>query len=271
MLKDITLGQYYPADSVIHKLDPRVKLLATILFIISLFVFDSLGSYVVATLFLAGVIRLSKVPLKFMVKGLKAIFILMLITVVFNLFLTPGETLVHFWVLTITKEGLRLAMFMAIRLVYLVMGSSVMTLTTTPNDLTDGMEKGLRILKKIGVPVHEIAMMMSIALRFIPILMEETDKIIKAQKARGADFETGNILQRAKSLIPVLVPLFISAFRRANDLAMAMEARGYHGGEGRTKLHPLVYQKRDRLAYLVLLLYLAVMFLANLYVRPVFF
>ena len=263
MLREITLGQYYPADSVIHKLDPRVKLVATILFIISLFVFGSVPGYVIATIFLGGVILLSKVPFKFIIKGLKAIFILMLFTVAFNLFLTPGRPLVKVWKLTITYEGLKIACFMAVRLIYLVIGSSVMTLTTTPNNLTDGMEKGLRFLKKIHVPVHEIAMMMSIALRFIPILMEETDKIMKAQMARGADFESGGLIKKAKSLIPILVPLFISAFRRANDLAMAMEARGYHGGEGRTKMHPLEYKKRDYLAYLVLICYMLLMFLAH--------
>ena len=267
MLKDITLGQYYPANSVIHRLDPRVKLLATIVFIVSLFTFSSVSSYIVATVFLVTVIRMSKVPFRFIVKGLKAIFILMLITVMFNLFLTPGEPLVKIWKLTITREGLRTALFMAVRLVYLVIGSSVMTLTTTPNNLTDGMEKGLGFLRKIHVPVHEIAMMMSIALRFIPILMEETDKIMKAQMARGADFESGNLIQRAKNLIPILVPLFISAFRRANDLAMAMEARGYHGGDGRTKMYPLVYKKRDYIAYLVLLLYVVAMFLAWMFLR----
>ena len=263
MLKDITLGQYYPADSILHKLDPRVKLVGTLLFIISLFTFGGVSSYVVATIFLIVLIRLSRVPLRFITKGLKAIFLLMLITVAFNLFLTPGEKLVQIWKLTITKEGVRTAVYMAIRLIYLVVGSSLMTLTTTPNNLTDGMEKGLRFLKKIKVPVHEIAMMMSIALRFIPSLMEETDKIQKAQMARGADFESGGLLKKAKSLIPILVPLFISAFRRANDLAMAMEARGYHGGEGRTRMRPLAYQRRDYLAYLVLLLYLVLMFLAG--------
>ena len=267
MLKDITLGQYYPADSVIHRLDPRVKLMGTIVFIISLFAFGSISSYIVATLFLIMVIYLSKVPFSFMTKGLKAIFMLMMLTVLFNLFLTPGDTLVSFWKIRITRQGVKTASYMAIRLIYLVLGSSVMTLTTTPNDLTDGMEKGLGFLKRIRVPVHEIAMMMSIALRFIPILMEETDKIMKAQKARGADFESGNILQRAKSLIPILVPLFISAFRRANDLAMAMEARGYHGGEGRTKMRPLQYHSRDFIAYAVLLMYLVLMFVFKRFIR----
>lgn len=267
MLKDITLGQYYPAKSVVHKLDPRVKLVATIVFIISLFAFHSISSYLAATIFLGGVIKLSKVPLKFIVRGLKTIFILMLFTVAFNLFLTKGTPVLTIWKLTITLEGIQAAVFIAIRLIYLIIGSSVMTLTTTPNDLTDGMEKGLGFLRKIHVPVHEIAMIMSIALRFIPILMEETDKIMKAQMARGADFESGNILQKAKNMVPLLVPLFVSAFRRANDLAMAMEARGYHGSEGRTKMRPLEYKKRDYLAYLILAAYLAVMFLVSRYVK----
>lgn len=256
MLKDITLGQYYPANSVIHKLDPRVKLMGTMVFILSLFAFRSVSCYLVATIVLAAVIKLSKVPFSFIVKGLKAIFILMMITVAFNLFLTPGTPVVTVWKLTVTLEGIETAVFMAIRLIYLIIGSSVMTLTTTPNDLTDGLEKGLGFLKKIHIPVHEIAMIMSIALRFIPILMEETDKIQKAQMARGADFESGNLIQKAKSLVPLLVPLFISAFRRANDLAMAMEARGYRGGEGRTKMRPLEYQREDRIAYLLFAVYL---------------
>jgi energy-coupling factor transport system permease protein len=201
-------------------------------------------------------IRLSEVPFKFMVKGLKSILILLMLTMIFNLFLTPGTPVVQIWKLQITREGISQAVFMAIRLVYLIIGSTIMTLTTTPNNLTDGLEKGLSPLKKIHVPVHEVAMMMSIALRFIPILMEETDKIMKAQMARGADFETGGLIKKAKSLVPLLVPLFISAFRRANDLAMAMEARGYRGGDGRTKMKPLVYKKRDYRAYLVLAVYL---------------
>lgn len=257
MLKDITLGQYYQADSVIHRLDPRVKLGSTILFIISLFVFDGAAGYLAAAVFLTLVIKLSKVPFRFMVKGMKAIVFLLMITVVFNLFLTPGEPLVTIWKLKITREGIRLALLLAIRLSFLIIGSSIMTLTTTPNQLTDGLEKMLGPLKKIKIPVHEIAMMMSIALRFIPILMEETDKIMKAQLARCADFESGNIIKKAKSLVPLLVPLFISAFRRANDLAMAMEARCYRGGEHRTKMKPLHYAGRDFIAYGVVLCYLA--------------
>lgn len=258
MIREITLGQYYQADSVIHKLDPRVKLVATICFIISLFVVKNWLGYVVAAIFLAAVIKLSKVPFKFMVKGMKAIVFILMITVVFNLFLTPGETLVSVWKLTITKEGARIAVMMAIRLSFLIIGSSVMTLTTTPNSLTDGMEKLMNPLKKVKVPVHEVAMMMSIALRFIPILLEETDKIMKAQIARGADFESGNLVKKAKAMVPLLVPLFISAFRRANDLAMAMEARCYRGGDHRTKMKPLKYRKRDGIAYVVLVCYLVV-------------
>ena len=258
MLRDITLGQYYQTDSVIHKLDPRVKLGGTLLYIISLFLFNNFLGYLVAIVFLGIVIKLSHVPFKFMVRGMRAILFLMLITVVFNLFLTPGTELVSFWKLTITWEGLWTAGTIAIRLAMLVIGSSIMTLTTTPNNLTDGMEKMMRPLRVFKVPVHEVAMMMSIALRFIPLLLEETDKIMKAQIARGADFESGNIFKRAKALVPLLVPLFVSAFRRANDLAMAMESRCYRGGEGRTKMKPLVYQRRDRLAYLWIVLYLMV-------------
>lgn len=258
MLRDITLGQYYQTESVIHKLDPRVKLAGTLLFIVSLFFFKNYIGYLVAALFLSVVIRASHVPFKFMVKGMKSILFLLLITVLFNLFLTPGETLVQIWKLSITREGLDMAITMMVRLCLLVIGSSVMTLTTTPNNLTDGMEKGLGFLKVFHVPVHEVAMMMSIALRFIPILLEETDKIMKAQMARGADFESGNLIHRAKAMVPLLVPLFISAFRRANDLAMAMEARCYRGGEGRTKMKPLIYRKADYVAYLCLLGYLVV-------------
>lgn len=251
------MGQYYQTDSVIHRLDPRVKLTATLCFIISLFVVQSWVGYVVAAVFLAVMIKLSGVPFKFMVKGMKAIVFILLITVVFNLFLTPGEVLVSVWKLKITREGVRLAVMMAVRLSFLIIGSSVMTLTTTPNSLTDGMEKMMKPLKAVKVPVHEVAMMMSIALRFIPILLEETDKIMKAQIARGADFESGNLIKKAKAMVPLLVPLFISAFRRANDLAMAMEARCYRGGEHRTKMKPLKYQKRDRIAYAVLAVYFA--------------
>jgi len=259
MLRDITLGQYYPAESLIHRLDPRVKLMGTLVFLVSLFITDNFIGYLLALVFLAGVIKLSKVPLSFIVKGLKAIMILLVFSVVLNLFMTRGEVVFRIWKLTITKEGIVVASFMAIRIVFLIMGSSIMTLTTTPNNLTDGLEKGLGFLKIFKVPVHEIAMMMSIALRFIPILMEETDKIMKAQMARGADFESKKLTKRVKALVPLLIPLFVSAFRRANDLAVAMEARCYRGGKGRTKMKPLKYKKRDGLAYLVIFGYLALM------------
>ncbi|MBR1669896.1 MAG: energy-coupling factor transporter transmembrane protein EcfT [Butyrivibrio sp.] len=255
MLKDITLGQYYRTESPLHRLDPRVKIVATFAFIISLFLVKNFIGYLIAGLFLLICIRLSNVPVRFIFRGMKAIFFLLILTMVFNLFLTPGIVVFSFWKLQITKEGIKLALMMGIRLVFLITGSSLMTLTTTPNNLTDGLEKLLGPLKKIRVPVHEISMMMSIALRFIPILMEETDKIMKAQMARCADFESGSVINRAKNLIPLLVPLFISAFRRANDLAMAMEARCYRGGDGRTKMKPLIYQKRDFIAYLCILLY----------------
>ncbi len=257
MLRDITLGQYYQADSIIHRLDPRVKLIGTFAYIIALFVSKNVWGYLIATIFLVGVIKLSKVPVKFMLKGMKAIAFLIVITVAFNLFLTPGEAWISIWKLTITKEGAKTAGTMALRLAYLIVGSSVMTLTTTPNQLTDALESVLGPLKKLKVPVHEIAMMMSIALRFIPILMDETDKIMKAQIARGASFDSGSIIQRAKSLIPLLVPLFISAFRRANDLAMAMEARCYQGGEKRTKMKPLKYVRTDYIGYIILVIFFA--------------
>ncbi len=257
MIRDITLGQYYPADSVLHRLDPRVKLLGTLIYVISLFMFQNFTGYIVATVFLVCLIVLSRVPVSFMVRGLKAVLILLIFTAVLNALLTPGRELVSFWKITITIEGLRFAAFMVLRIIYLIIGSSIMTLTTTPSSLTDGLEKGLGWMKILKVPVHEIAMMMSIALTFIPVLLEETDKIIKAQQARGADFDSGNLIHRVRSLVPILVPLFVSAFRRANDLAIAMEARCYRGGEGRTKLHPLKYSKRDFAAYLVMLLYLA--------------
>lgn len=252
MIREITLGQYYQTDSVIHRMDPRTKIVGTIAFIVALFLVNNMAGYAVAAVFLASAIAISKVPFRFMVKGMKAVVFLLLITILFNMFLTPGETLVTIWKLKITKEGARQAVFMALRLSFLIIGSSLMTLTTTPNNLTDGLEKLLRPLRIVRVPVHEIAMIMSIALRFIPILLDETDKIMKAQLARGADFESGNLIKRAKSMVPILVPLFISAFRRANDLAMAMEARCYRGGEHRTKMKPLSYRSRDLLAYLIL-------------------
>lgn len=260
MIRDITIGQYYPVDSPIHRLDPRVKLAATFLFIIGIFCVDNFLGFGLAILMLALVVYKAKIPFSYLLRGLKAIFILLIFSVVMNLFLNrQGETLVSFWIITITDQGVYTAAFLGLRLILLVLGSSVMTLTTTPLELTDGIEKAMRPLKKIRVPVHEIAMMMSIALRFIPILLEETDKIMKAQQARGADFESGNILQRAKSMVPILVPLFISAFRRADDLATAMEARCYRGDVGRTRMKEMVYRVQDKIAYVVIFLGLAVL------------
>lgn len=267
MIRDITIGQYYPAKSILHRLDPRVKLVSTLLYLISLFLFKSIAGYLVATVFLIGIIKASRVPFRYIVKGLKPIVMLLMITVVFNLFLQKdGEVVLRIWKLSVTTVGLRGAVYMAVRLIYLIIGSSLMTFTTTPNELTDGIEALLHPLNKVHVPVHEVAMMMSIALRFIPILLEETDKIMKAQQARGADFESGNIIQRAKSMIPILVPLFVSAFRRAYDLAMAMEARCYRGGEGRTKMKPLKYQSRDRAAYITMIVYTAAVVLIGRFV-----
>ena len=255
MIRDITIGQYYATDSVIHRLDPRVKVVGTLAYLISLFCFNKFSGYIIAALFFAILVKISHVPFKFMVKGLKLIF-----TAALNLFWTPGEVvLVKAWVFTITLEGVKRSVFMALRLTFLIIGSSLMTLTTTPNQLTDALEKLLKPLNKIKVPVHEIAMMMSIALRFIPILVDETDKIMKAQMARGADFESGNVIQRIKAMLPILIPLFISAARRANDLALAMDARCYHGGEGRTKMKPLKYKKQDVIAYLTVAAYAVVL------------
>ena len=266
MIRDITIGQYYPQSSVIHRLDPRVKLLGTVLFVLSVFLIHSVPAFIIVTAAMAALIALSKVPVSFMLKGLKSIFMIILLTFCFSLFLTPGDSLFKIGFLNATVQGLKTGLYMVMRLSYLIIGSSLMTLTTTPNQLTDGLEKALMPLSKIGVPVHAIAMMMSIALRFIPILIEETDKIMKAQMARGADFESGNLLKKVKSMIPLLVPLFVSAFRRADDLAMAVEARCYNGGEGRTKMKPLRYEVRDRLSYLIMWLYLALIILCRIFV-----
>lgn len=263
MIRDITIGQYYYGDSPIHRMDPRTKLIITFLYIISLFIYTNKYIYIGAVLFLALVISLSKVPFKYIVRGLKGVVILILFTVIFNLFLTGTTPLLTIGALVITKEGFRKACYMAVRLILLIIGSSIMTLTTTPNNLTDGLESVLKPLKLIKVPVHEISMMMSIALRFIPILIEETDKIMKAQLARGADFETGNIIKKTKSLVPVLVPLFISSFRRANDLAMAMESRCYRGDQGRTKMKPLKYNGLDYIAYVVTVGYMGIIIMSG--------
>jgi len=245
MLKDITIGQYFPGTSIIHKLDPRVKIGVVAMFIASLFFVTYFWPYLLILGFIATIIYVAKLPLKFIIKGLKPLMFIILITFAINLFLTKGEVLFELGPLSITKEGLRQSVFMALRLVFLITGTSLLTLTTSPIALTDGIERLLSPFKKIGLPAHELAMMMTIALRFIPTLLEETDKIMKAQMARGADFESGNILRRAKNLVPLLVPLFINAFRRADELATAMEARCYRGGEGRTRLNELKFRTRD--------------------------
>lgn len=259
MIRDITIGQYYPAESPIHRLDARLKIIVAFLFIISLFIVNSILGYVCVTVLLGVVIKVSKVPVKFMMKGLKSILFIILFTAAINLFLTPGEDVIwEFGVLHLTVQGIYMAIRMCIRLVLLIVGSSLLTLTTTPIQLTDGLEYLLHPLKKIGVPAHEIAMMMTIALRFIPTLLDETDKIIKAQQARGADFDTGNMIQKAKSMIPILVPLFISAFRRAEELAMAMEARCYHGDENRTRMNVMKMQSQDYRAIVMVVCYFVI-------------
>ena len=246
MLKDITLGQYFPGQSVIHRLDPRTKLTMLVVYIVALFLAEGWVSYGLVFVFLAVVIRLSTIPLKSILRGMKPLVMILIFTGVLNLFFTQdGEVLVKFWVLTVTSGGLSRALMMMARILMLISGTFLLTYTTSPIALTDGLEALMNPLKKVGVPVHELSMMMCIALRFIPTLIEETDKIMSAQKARGADFETGNIFQRAKALVPILVPLFISAFRRADELATAMECRCYHGGEGRTALRVLRYKAAD--------------------------
>ncbi|KUK71885.1 MAG: Transmembrane component of ECF transporter [Clostridiales bacterium 38_11] len=255
MLKNLTIGQHYPVESKIHDLDPRVKIMVTLIFIVSLFLINKFQAYLLVFVFLGLVIKMSHVPLKMVIRGLKPILIIIGITFVINLFMTPGEVLYQIGPLDITREGIRQAGFMALRLVLLIMGTSMLTLTTSPILLTDGIESLLNPYKRIGLPAHELAMMMTIALRFIPTLMEETEKIMKAQKARGADFESGNIVRRAKSLVPLLVPLFVSAFRRADELAMAMEARCYRGGEHRTRMRALLMVRGDYLALLITFIY----------------
>lgn len=248
MLKDITLGQYFPGNSVAHRLDPRTKLILTVLYIVGLFSAKSFVSYGLMVALLILCVKVSGVKPKALFRGLKPVLIIICFTAVLNLFYTPGEELVRFWIFKITKEGIFTAFFMVLRIAMLIMGTFLLTYTTSPIALTDGMETLLGPLKKIKVPVHELAMMMSIALRFIPTLIEETDKIMSAQKARGADFENGSLIDRAKALVPILVPLFISAFRRADELAVAMECRCYNGGEGKTKLHVLRYSRIDYIA-----------------------
>ena len=257
MIRDITLGQYYPAKSPIHSLDPRVKIIATLLFIIELFIVDNFIGFAICAAVLGTIIIMSKVPLSYIVRGLKPILFILFFTFALNIFMVKGEVIWEWKFLHITKEGVMIAVFMAIRLMLLIIGSSMLTLTTKPLSLTDGIERLLSPFAHFGFPAHEIAMMMTIALRFIPTLLEETDKIMKAQQARGADFESGGLLKKAKALIPVLVPLFVSAFRIAQDLAMAMEARCYRGGENRTRMHEMKLRGRDIFAFILEAAFLA--------------
>ena len=266
MLKDITLGQYFPGNSSVHRLDPRTKLISLVVYIVCLFVAVDYISYAVMFVFLAVVIGISTIPVKSIVKGMKPLIFILVFTGLLNLFLTDGETkLVSFWGITITLEGVKHAVFMILRILMLISGTFLLTYTTSPIALTDGLESLLKPLKIIRVPVHELSMMMCIALRFIPTLIEETDKVMAAQKARGADFESGSIFARAKALVPILVPLFIGAFRRADDLATAMECRCYQGGDGRTKMKILRYKRGDLLAFLGMTLLLAGMITMNVF------
>ena len=256
MITDITIGQYFPSDSPLHRLDARVKLVITLLYIVSLFLIKSFIGYAFVIIALAIVIKVSKVPFKFMVKGLKSLVFIIIFTALINvLTVKGGETLVTFWKLSITTEGVFFAIKMALRIILLIIGSSLLTLTTTPIKLTDGIEALLKPLSKIGVPAHDIAMMMTIALRFIPTLLDETDKIIKAQQARGADFDTGRLRDKARALVPILVPLFISAFRRADELAMAMESRCYNGGANRTRMNVMKVTSIDYTAIILFVVY----------------
>ncbi|ADL53370.1 energy-coupling factor transporter transmembrane component T family protein [Clostridium cellulovorans] len=254
MISNITIGQFVPGDSIIHKLDPRTKIIISFLYIINLFILKSTLGYIMIALFTLGIILASKLKFIYIYRGLKPVFILVLITAIFNIFMVKGdEVLINLGFINIYKEAVILAVKMMVRIVFIVISTSVLTLTTSPIELTDGIEKLLNPFKKFGLPAHELAMMMTIALRFIPTLIDETDKIMKAQKARGADFESGSLIKRAKALIPVLVPLFISSFRRAEELAMAMEARCYRGGEGRTRMKVLKYTKNDAVAYIIMI------------------
>lgn len=258
MIRDITLGQYYPEQSVIHRLDARTKILGTLLYIIEIFLVNSFAGFGLVILALGVLIGISRVPVRFIFKGLKAVVFIILLTFVLNLFMFDGTVLWHWKFLTITYEGMYRSCFMALRLILLIIGTSMLTLTTKPMELTDGLERLLKPFNRFGLPSHEIALMMSIALRFIPTLLEETDKIMKAQQARGADFESGSLIQRVKNMIPILIPLFVGSFRIAQDLALAMEARCYHGGVGRTRMKEIVFSRRDGVAGVLLAVFLGI-------------
>lgn len=258
MLKDITIGQYFPGDTIVHKLDPRIKILTILFFIIALFMIKDFYPYILIVGFILLVVKIAKIPLKIVLNGLKPVLLIITITFIINILFTKGEVIYEIGPLVISKEGLKQAIFMAFRLIFLILGSSLLTLTTSPISLTDGIEKLLNPFRKIGLPAHELAMMMTIALRFIPTLLEETDKIMKAQMARGADFESGNIIKRAKNLVPLLVPLFINSFRRAEELAFAMEARCYRGGDQRTRLNELKLKLQDIYSFGILIIFFGI-------------
>lgn len=263
MLKDITIGQHYPSNSVIHRLDSRIKFIATFVFMVSLFIINKFWPYAIVFISLLAVIKLSNIPTKYILKGLKPLRWIIIFTFVINVFFLPGDPIWSFGFIKITEQGISQAIFMALRLIFLVLGTSMLTLTTSPMDLTDGIERLLNPFNKIGLPVHELAMMMTIALRFIPTLLDETDKIMKAQMSRGADFESKNLVSRAKNLVPLLVPLFVSAFRRAEELAMAMEARCYRGGYNRTKMRQSIITKSDYIAGCILIIYLVIIIITR--------
>jgi energy-coupling factor transport system permease protein len=263
MIRDITIGQYYPGYSAIHKIDTRLKIILTIAYMVSVFLAADFVGYLVVFVSLAMVIVIAEVPARFILRGLRPVFLIILFTFVLNLFMTQGTDLVRVGILHITQEGVYTACYMALRIIFLIIGCSLLTFTTKPVKLTDGIESLLKPFTRFGLPAHELAMMMTIALRFIPTLLEETDKIMKAQTARGADFETGSIFRRAKNMIPIFIPLIVGAFRMAGDLAMAMEARCYRGGEGRTKLHVFRFRKRDAAAIVYFALYMLVVLLAR--------
>lgn len=269
MIRDITLGQYYTGKSVIHRLDPRLKIIGTFVYLIMLFFIKDFVGYAAVAVCLAAVTAASGVPVKFIIKGMKPILFILIFTFIINIFLYDGTILWQWKFLSITDEGVHQAVFIAVRLVLLIFGTSLLTYTTKPMELTDGFEAILRPLSRFGVPSHEIATMMSIALRFIPTLLLEADKIMKAQQARGADFESGNLVRRAKSMIPLLIPLFISAFRIAQDLASAMEARCYRGGQGRTRLHPMKYKTRDAVGYVILIAFAVFIFVQSRGILPI--
>ncbi len=256
-IKDITLGQYYPSESLIHRLDPRTKIIGTLLFMVSIFLVKSFTGFALSSALLLAVILLSKIPFGYIARGLKPVLFIIILTFTMNLLMTPGEVIAKFWIISVTREGLTRSVLLGIRLVLLIFSSSILTLATKPMSLTDGLDSLLSPLRKIGFPAHEITMMMTIAIRFIPTLMDETDKIMKAQTARGADFESGSLMQRARAMIPLLIPLFVSAFRIAADLAMAMEARCYRGGDGRTRMNPMRFSKSDTAAFIILGVYFA--------------